>query len=181
MTHIGYVCFFNEENLNGILVDSNKEIHAFISDKKFEQNQFVTYEGEGFCVNELIPLKDYEFTNEYDYLKEKLVIQKESNGIFLYDKHTVKYKANGSEYFILNRYILGKSLAPVKDFEGCKYSIGEAWDRVEYVRNNKKKIADSYKVHIKSTHISKIGGDDRFYVDRVVSICYRDPYIDRFF
>lgn len=181
MTHIGYICFFDEKTHNGVLSDSNKEIHAFVSDKNYEQYQFVTYEGEGFCVTEVVPLVDYEVTDTYIFHKDKLVIQREGEGIFLYDKHTIKYKASGSEYFILNRYRLGKSLRPIEDFKDCKYSISEVHDRVDYVKKNKKKIADSYKVFIKSTQISKTGGDDRFYVDRTVSICYRDAYIDRFF
>lgn len=180
MTHIGYVCFFNEETHNGIISDSHRKIHAFVSDKKYDRYQFVTYEGEGACVDEVISLTEYEIT-DYNSSKSLLAIQKVSDGIFLYDKNRIEYKASGSEYFILNRYCLGQSLAPIKDFNNCKYSISEVHDRVDYVSRNRKKIADSYKVFIKSTHISKTGGDDRFYVRRIVDLCYRDLYVDRFF
>lgn len=178
MTHIGYIHLYNKETHNGIIIDSNREFHVFRSNKDLDFYQFVTYEGENFCVDEVIPLVDYEVCTEYNPKKTWLIIQKESEGIFLYSKHGTKYEAKGSEYFILRRYCLGQSLLPI-EYKSNKYR--EINERASFVSKNRDKIADSYKVFIKSTHISKIGGDDRFHVDRIVSICYRDLYVDRFF
>lgn len=180
MTHIGYIHLYNKETHNGIIIDSNREFHVFRSNKDLDFYQFVTYEGESFCVDEVIPLVDYEVCTEYNPKKTWLIIQKESEGIFLYSKHGTKYEAKGSEYFILRRYCLGQPLLPI-EYKDNQYILYEADERANYVSKNRDKIADSYKVFIKSTHFSKIGGDDRFHVDRIVSICYRDLYVDRFF
>lgn len=44
-----------------------------------------------------------------------------------------------------------------------------------------KEITDFYRVIITSSHICKVGVGDRYYIDRDVSIKYRDGYLDRFF
>ena len=49
MTHIGYVYVYHIVNNTGVVIDSHKIAHLFVSDtqKKYSRFQFVTYEGEG--------------------------------------------------------------------------------------------------------------------------------------
>lgn len=100
----------------------------------------------------------------------------------LYDKYGHEYTSYGAESYILNRYINKRELCP-NDKNTILFN--DYFDKVskcaEYVRSNMKEIADSYRVIITSSHICKAGGDDRYYVDRDVSIKYRYGYLDRFF
>ena len=42
-------------------------------------------------------------------------------------------------------------------------------------------VIESYKIEITYHHISKIGGDDRYYEEKTYSIQYRDSYLDQWF
>ena len=100
----------------------------------------------------------------------------------LYDKYGHEYTSYGVESYILNRYINKRELCP-NDKNTILFN--DYFDKVskcaKYVRSNMKEIADSYRVIITSSHICKVGRDDKYYIDRDVSIKYRYGYLDRFF
>lgn len=184
--HLGLLYAYNSESHNGVIIDSKKEGHIFMSkDYEYKNGQFVTYEGVGFEVKNVIPLTEYTIMSIDEWHKNKPVkLTIVGDGYYdpdIYDKYGNKYTAYGAESYILKRYINNKELRPLPKRYVSVDCFHKALKYAEYVRSNMKEIAESYRVIIKSTHICKVGGDDRFYVDRNVSIEYRDGYLDRFF
>lgn len=185
--HLGLIFTYNKESHNGVIVDSKKNGHIFNSkDYSYSSKQFVTYEGEDFEVNNVIPLTEYAIMSVDEWHKAKpvkMVIV--GDGYFspdLYDKYGHSYSSYGAESYILNKYINKRELCPSdKGTNLYSHYFDKASKCAKYVRSNMKEIADSYRVVIISSHICKVGGDDRYYVDRDVSIKYRDGYLDRFF
>ena len=181
--HLGLLFAYNKESHNGVIIDSNKNGHIFMSKNyAYDSKQFVTYEGEDFEVEDVIPLTEYAIMSIDQWHKAKPVkMAIVDYNPDLYDKWGHGYSSNGAESYILKRYVNGEGLCPIpQSYTPIDY-FHKASKYAEYVRSNMKEIADSYRVVIESTHICKIGGDDRFYVDRNVSIKYRDGYLDRFF
>lgn len=182
MLHLGLLYAYNSESHNGVIIDSKKDGHIFNSKNyEYKNKQFVTYEGEDFEVDDVIPLTEYAIMSIEEWHREKPVKMTIVDiGPNLYDKYGHGYSSDGAESYILKRYVNGKELCPAHNRSSID-SFRKASINAEYVRSNMKEIADSYRVVIKSSHICKIGGDDRFYVDRNVTIKYRDGYLDRFF
>lgn len=181
--HLGLLFAYNKESHNGVIIDSKKNGHIFMSKNyAYDSEQFATYEGEDFEVEDVIPLTEYAIMSIDQWHKAKPVkMTIVDYSPDLYDKYGHDYSSKGAESYILKRYVNGKELCPTpKNYTPTDY-FHKASKYAEYVRSNMKEIADSYRVVIESTHICKIGGDDRFYVDRNVSIRYRDGYLDRFF
>lgn len=181
--HLGLLFAYNNESHNGVIIDSKKNGHIFTSKNyAYESKQFVTYVGEDYEVEDVIPLTEYTIMSidEWHRVKPVKMAIVDYNPD-LYDKYGHNYISYGAEQYILKRYVNGKDLCPTLK----KCNISDCFDKAsanaEYVRSHMKELADSYRVVINSTHCCKIGGDDRFYVDRDVTIKYRDGYLDRFF
>ena len=189
MTHIGYIYIYNEVEKKGIVIDSHRYSHMFFSEEMdvFHRNQFVTYEGEGDTVEDVIPLDSYPLYKTYQ--KDKTFYIQDGTGswhkYYLVNKAGERFALNGPEAFIVNRLFRGETLYPTNIIpyseDEHKKDIQKIFESIDYVSSNLKSIADSYKVSITINHISKTGGDDRFYIDRHVDLLYRDCYINSFF
>lgn len=181
--HLGLLYAYNSESHNGVIIDSKKNGHIFMSNNyDYKSKQFVTYEGEDFEVEDVIPLTEYATMSIDEWHRVKPVkMTIVDYGPDLYDKYGHNYTSYGAECYILKRYVNGKVLCPIPKSYVPIDCFHKASKYAEYVRSNMKEIADSYRVVIESSHLCKIGGDDRFYVDRNVSIKYMDGYLDRFF
>lgn len=190
MTHIGCICAYNDITGNGILMDSHRFLHAFTisSCTKFYVEQFVTYQGEGEIVKEITPFEDYSISTVYESNGKQYIQNGNIRGLsnnFLIDNSGIRYKLSGAEDFIVRRILQHQSLN-VQDYnqitlEDYAAKIDEIVKSVDYVSSHINDIANSYEVTINVTHISKIGGDDRFYTKRHVNLLYRDSYINHFF
>lgn len=189
MTHIGYIYIFNKFERKGVIIDSHKFAHMFEAegDTTFSPNQFVTYEGEEEVVEDVIALESYPRYQTYQ--KDKTFYIQDGTGswykYYLVNKAGERYALNGPESFIVGCIFRGdklepSNLSPYSEDENGK-EVNRILEAVEYVSTNLRSIADSYQVNIVIRHISKVGGDDRFYVDRQVDLSYRDSYINEFF
>lgn len=187
MIHIGIVYTYNTLSGNGIVMDSSKKIHLFWSNPKtFKVSafSFVTYKGEEDFVLDVIPLSAYENEGLCSHIIHSPMSFCESSGFgfFITDKDTT-YHLNGAEEFIVRQFIKYKELRFYSNINinTSVQNIINIIDKVNYVSSHIAEIALSYKINIKITHLSKIGGDDRFYTDRKVSLLYRDSYLNKFF
>lgn len=189
MTHIGYVYVYHIVNSTGVVIDSHKIAHLFVSDtqKKYSRFQFVTYEGEGDVVEDVIPLSDYP---RYERYQEGMKFYLQNgvgswNKYYLINKDGQRYALNGAEAFVVNKLFRGEEIIPSNissiTEEEYRNQVLKIIECVNFVCSHLQEIADSYEVNITSNHISKIGGDDKFIVDRHVKLSYRDVYINRFF
>lgn len=183
MIHLGLLFTYNNDSHNGVIIDSKKNGHIFTSNSyEYKSKQFVTYVGEDFEVEDVIPLTEYAIMSIDEWHRAKPVkMTIVDYNPDLYDKYGRDYISHGAEQYILKRYVNGKDLCPNINKCNIDDCFHKASVNAEYVRSHMKEIADSYRVVIDSTHINKIGGDDRFYVDRNVTIKYRDGYLDKFF
>ena len=188
-TNIGYFHSQIVDGRYGIIIDSKRNAHCFKleSDKKYEPFQFLTFEGSGTFVSHVIPISDYSRFQRYQEGKA-LYIQEGCGSwhkFYLVDRYGQRYSIDGAEAFILeklfhNKPLFPQAIEPLKE-EELKAKVKEFSDVVSYVSSHLQEIAASYQVNVKVTHISKIGGDDRFYSDRIVSILYEDAYLHTFF
>lgn len=189
MTHIGYIKHIYPDYGFGIIIDAKKNAHCFELEpnKEYKPYTFVSYEGENSLVTDIIPLEDYpRFSyyrpNQTFYLQDGVGSWYK---FFLVNKKGERYSLDGPEAFIIGKLFKNKPLFPPSiepiSFEEYQHSVEEIFNKVEYVSNHLEEIADSYKVYIKVSHFSKVGGDDRFYTNRCVSLLYRDTYLSKFF
>lgn len=171
-------------------MDSSKKIHLFWNDSnkyKIDTFSFVTYKGEGIFVSNITPLNAYKNKGLCSHIIHDPMSFCESSGFGFFitdDKET--YSLNAADEFIINQFIRYKELhishvCNDTDNDAFVNSVLDILDKVNYVSSHIAEIALSYKVNIEVTHISKIGGDDRFHTDRKVSLLYRDSYINKFF
>lgn len=188
MMHIGYISELS--NGVGIIIDAQHKAHCFVRDgKEFVLYQFVTYEGEDELVKDVTLLESYPFSSgARSYRKEPFYIQDGVGSMckyYIVSKTGERYGLKGAEAYIVdiivNRNKKSHSDKTNLSLEDFTKEIKTIYSKVEYVSSHIKKIADSYHVEFKVSHNPKIGGDDRFYVNRVVSIEYFDNYIARFF
>lgn len=189
MTHIGYICFYNEQTGNGILTDRYKRVHAFVTLPHLALNsmQFITYQQNGELAEHIIPLEKYAIASLYEenrvlYIQDGAI---HGGSLFLTDSSGTRYMLRGAESFIVDRLLRHKSLKPMKttsvtvnDMTAITKQLMEA---VQYVSSHLNEIAHSYRVRIVNIHIPKTGGDDRFYTERRTEIIYRDIYLNKFF
>lgn len=183
MTHIGYIYYIFKDK--GIVIDAHRTVHAFIinSDYTFHDYQFVTFEGEGDVVTDVIPLESYP--TYYIYHNMNFYIQSLGWGYNLINKQGERYKLQDAEEFIVDRIFKKMPLEPVKIDIFCKEEyhrkVKEIVKTVSFVSTHLQDIADSYKVEVKNWYLSKIGGDDSAGTKVKVDLCYRDDYISKFF
>lgn len=186
-THIGYIAQITQDNKFGVLIDSKRKAHCFElqAKDKFVNHQFVTYCGELSVVTNVTPLESYPINSHYCY--EAFYIQEGlgSSACWLVDTNGNRYELDGAEAYVVNRLIEKKPIIPQEinkyTFEEYNSQVLEVLNKVEYVCSHLQEIADSYTVKYRTRHIPKVGGDDRFYVDRDVEIVYRDTYLANFF
>lgn len=187
MLHLGIVYTYNISSGNGIVMDSSKKIHLFWNDSnkcKIDTFSFVTYKGESIFVSNVTPLNAYKNKGLCSHIIHDPMSFCESSdfGFFITDNEAT-YSLNGADKFIISQFVKYKELKFYSDTNSHSsvQSILNILDKVNYVSSHIAEIALSYKVNIEVTHISKIGGDDRFYTERKVSLLYRDSYINKFF
>ena len=189
ITSIGYFHSRCQGTEYGIIIDSKRMAHCFKlnANQQFEPYQFLTYEGDGAVVSNVIPICNYPWFQRYQ--EGKALYLQDGCGswhkFYLVDRYGQRYSIDGAEAFVLEKLFLNMPLCPqtielLKE-EELKVKVKEFTDAVNYVSTHLQEIADSYQVSIKVTHISKIGGDDRFYSDRIVNILYEDAYLHTFF
>lgn len=189
LLHIGYICCYNPSTGNGILMDSHKNAHIFNAQNSqhlFIVYEFITYYGEGLFVYNVISLEEYKNYGEMSHRIEKPMsfYRTFNSGSFISDNRQ-NYKLQEAEEFIIDLLTKDKKPLPIKIEKPINKAIDE-WmpniiKKVDYVSSHLQEIANSYTVNINIVHISKVGGDDRFYTDRNTEISYRDTYIDNFF
>lgn len=172
----------------GIIVDSKHKVYGFeIKDKDdFFRYQFVTFYGEGSIVFEVSHLESYPLSCRYR--KEASYIQEGGGSMypcFMVDHKGNRYNLDGAEGYVVNRLLMGVPIVPepfkeptVEEYEN---EVKELLNSVEYVSLHMNEIADSYNVTYETRHLTKVGGDDRFYVERIASIEYTDCYLSLFF
>lgn len=187
MIHIGIIYTYNTISGNGIVIDSSRKIHLFWSNPevfKASTFSFVTYKGEEDFISDVVPLSTYKNEGLCSHIIHRPMSFCESSdfGFFITDNETT-YSLNGADEFIISQLVKYKELkfSGNTDSHTSVKSILNILDKVNYVSSHIAEIALSYKVNIEITHISKIGGDDRFYTDRKVSLLYRDSYLNKFF
>lgn len=176
MYSIGYICYYNTTTGNGLLMDAGKHIHVFNNideGTKLSIFDFVTYRGKDMLVVDVKSLNDYSklFANN-------------SYGSSMFDnKEFFNLKSTDSFWFhfLVNKNKVSTNNTESSIFLDTEKVIESIIKRVDYVTSHKQEIADSYTVTNEVTHVSKIGGDDRFYTNRSVTLLYRDIYLDTFF
>ena len=189
MTHIGYIHTYHANERKGIVIDSHRFAHIFssVEGHHFTRFQFVTYEGEGEIVEDVIALESYPLYRTIQ--KDKTFYIQDGSGswykYYLVNKRGERYTIDGPEAFIIKMLFHKKSLEPsnvnIYSEDEYKNEVNKIFEIVDFVSSHLNEIANSYKVRIKINHITKIGGDDSFYIDRHVELSYRDNYINRFF
>lgn len=174
MTHIGFIYAYNNVDEKGVIIDSHRYAHLFLKPKiRLAKYQFVTFEGDGDIVDNLIPLENYAKNSN---------IRQGLARLFLTDENNTRYELEGSEAFIAEKILAGKSLIP-NNFSANNFQqdIKSIIENVNYISGHINDIANSYEVNISNWYLTKIGGDDRRGTHRHVKLLYRDCYIDRFF
>lgn len=189
MTHIGYIKSIHAEYGFGIVIDALKMAHCFAlaPEHNYKTNTFVSFEGDGVLITDIISLDCYPRFQRYQpnmnfYLQDGVGSWYK---YFLVNNKGERYSLDGAEAFVVRQLFEGKPLFPLQiepiSYDDYSKQVEEIFNKVEYVSTHLQEIANSYEVEIKVSHICKIGGDDRFYTDRVVSLLYRDKYLSKFF
>jgi len=188
-TNIGYFHSFTEHCGYGIIIDSKRNAHCFTPDPacNYKYRDFFTFEGDGVFVTNVIPLSSYPRFLRFQQGKA-LYLQDGCGSwykYFLVDRYGKRYSLDGAEAFIVgklfsNNYLHPSSIDPISE-DDYSAKVKEISEAVEYVSTHIQEIADSYQVTVAVTHRSKIGGDDTFFSDRVVSLLYEDTYLHKFF
>ena len=186
-THIGYIAQITKDNKFGVLIDSKRKAHCFELQPtdKFTKHQFVTYCGELSVVTNVIPLESYPIYSYYCYEASYIQEGVGAAACWLVDANGNRYALDGAEAYAVGRLIQKKPIIPSqikKDtYDEYNGQVLEVLKKVEYVSSHIQEIAESYIVKYRTSHITKIGGDDRFYVYREVEIDYTDAYLVNFF
>lgn len=109
MTHIGYIKSIHREYGFGIILDAQKKAHCFALDSNLDLKiyTFVSFEGDGALVTDIIPLDSYPRFLRYQ--PNKTFYLQDGVGslykFFLVNKIGERYSLDGAEAFVVEYYL----------------------------------------------------------------------------